>query len=129
MRAIRLHERGGPEVLRIEETPTPTPGPGEVVVKLQTAAINRRDVWIRLGRQFPDLDGLIPGSDGAGVVAAVGEGVSGWREGDEVLINPTLCDRTCAFCQAGEQSECDNFGILGGPLDGTYAEYVRLPAY
>jgi len=74
MKAIRLHQPGGPEQLRYEEVPTPRPGPGEVLVQLKAAALNHRDVWIRQGMQMADRLPLIPGSDGAGLVAAIGPG-------------------------------------------------------
>lgn len=128
MKAVRLHEAGPPEVLRLEDVPVPEPRAGEVLVRLRAAALNRRDVGIRLGRQLAEARPFTPGSDGAGEIAALGPGVAGLRVGEPVLINPTLSDDTCAFCQAGEQSLCDNFRILGGPDDGTYAEYVRVPA-
>ena len=73
MLAVQMHAGGGPEVLVAETTDTPTPAPGEVLVKLRSAALNHRDVWIRMGRQ-PQPMPLILGSDGAGGVAAIGEG-------------------------------------------------------
>lgn len=76
MKAIRLHQPGGPDQLRYEEVPTPRPGPGEVLVQLKAAALNHRDVWIRMGMQMADRLPLIPGSDGAGLVTEVGPGTS-----------------------------------------------------
>lgn len=128
MRAVRIHEAGGPEVLRYEEVATPQPGPGEVLVQLRAAALNRRDIWIRTGRQGTAFFPCIPGSDGAGVVAAVGPGVASASEGQEVVVNPVLSDDTCRFCQAGLHSLCDNFDIIGTRVRGTYAEYIVVPA-
>ena len=129
MLAIRIHEPGGPEVLRYEEVDRPEPGPGQVLIELRAAALNHRDIWTRLGRQGARFFPVIPGSDGAGVVAAVGPGVGGVQTGDEVVINSVISDGTCEFCLAGQQSLCDHFNILGTPpLQGTYAEYVVLPA-
>jgi NADPH:quinone reductase-like Zn-dependent oxidoreductase len=128
VKAIRLHEPGGLEVLRYEEVPTPTPGPGEALVRLRAAALNHRDVFIRLGRQLTDAMPFTPGSDGAGVVEAVGEGVANVQPGDEVVIYPVVPDNTCPACLAGQQSLCESFQILGGPRDGTYAEYIVMPA-
>jgi NADPH:quinone reductase-like Zn-dependent oxidoreductase len=90
MKAIRLHQPGGPEQLRHEEIPTPAPGPGEVLVQLKAAALNHRDVWIRMGMQMTDRLPLIPGSDGAGLVAEVGAGTSHLKVGEAVVINPSL---------------------------------------
>src|SRR5579864_5651555 len=84
MKAIVLHGVGDPTALRPEEVADPTPGPGEVVVRLRAAALNHRDLYICQGRyanlRFP----IIPGSDGAGEVAAVGSSVTGVAAGDRV---------------------------------------------
>jgi zinc-binding alcohol dehydrogenase/oxidoreductase len=126
MQAVRMHAGGGPEVLVAETVEIPSPAVGEVLVKLRAAALNHRDIWIRMGRQPQPLP-LILGSDGAGTVEAIGEGVTAVRIGDEVIINPTLSCGTCTFCARGEHSLCDQFEILGGPRPGTYAEYVCVP--
>ncbi len=70
---------------------------------------------------------LIMGGDGAGVVDAVGAGVTAVRPGDSVLINPGVADYTCDFCRAGEHPLCPNYGLLGEHLPGTLAEYVLVP--
>jgi zinc-binding alcohol dehydrogenase/oxidoreductase len=128
MKAVVLREPGGPEALVYEETETPVVGPGEALVRLRAAALNHRDTFIRQGLQLRDALPLIPGSDGAGTVAAVGAGVADWQPGDEVVIYPVLADHTCHFCLAGEQELCDHFRILGGPDNGTYAQYLVIPA-
>lgn len=121
MDAVVLTETGPPEVLRVGRAPDPGAGPGEVVVALRAAALNRRDVFVRKGVAPSPLP-VIPGSDGAGVVRAVGAGVSGMSEGDEVVVLPAL------GWGGGEDAPAPGFRILGGPDDGTYAELVRLPA-
>jgi zinc-binding alcohol dehydrogenase/oxidoreductase len=121
MQAVVLTETGPPDVLRLGQAPDPSAGPGEVVVALRTAALNRRDVFVRKGIA-PSPKPVIPGSDGAGVVRAVGSGVSGISEGDEVVVLPSL------GWGGGEDAPAPGFRILGGPDDGTYAELVRLPA-
>ncbi|BCU83172.1 alcohol dehydrogenase [Polycladomyces abyssicola] len=122
MKAIVLREFGGPEQLRYEEVPDPTPGRGEVVVRLKAAALNRRDYFITIN-QYPGIRlPAIPGSDGAGIVAAVGEGVDNVAVGSEVVINPTL--------NWGDNPRVQgpDFQILGVPTDGTYAQLVKVPA-
>jgi len=121
MKAIRLHQPGGPEQLRYDEMPTPRPGRGEILVQLKAAALNHRDVWIRMGMQMADRLPLIPGSDGAGLVAEVGQGTDHLKVGEAVVINPSLNwgDR--------ENRPSLSFKILGGPDPGTYAEYVVVP--
>jgi len=81
MLAIVQAKTGGPEVLRLEEVEDPMPGPGEVVVRLRAAALNRRDVYIRTGNYAGIKLPLIPGSDGAGEVHAVGRAWPAWRRG------------------------------------------------
>ncbi len=121
MQAIRMNEPGGPEVLVLEQVPDPTPGPGEVVVALRAAALNRRDVFVRKGVAKVPLP-LTPGSDGAGVVHAVGAGVTGVSEGDEVIILPSLA------WGDDQRAPGRGFRILGGPDQGTYAEQIVIPA-
>ncbi len=97
MKAIRVKEFGGPEVLRIEEVPDPQPGPGQVVVRIKAAGVNPVDTYIRAGvyPRKPQLP-YTPGADGAGMVESVGEGVTRFKTGDRVYV--------------------------GGGLTGTYAE-------
>lgn len=122
MRAVVLRELGDPEVLRLEELPDPQPGPGEVLVRIEAAALNHRDVWIRKGLYAGIQVPIILGADGAGEVVAVGEGVDdsflGWR----VVINPAL------DWGKDPRVQGPNFRILGLPDDGTYAELVKVPA-
>jgi len=100
MRAIRVHEVGGPEVLRLEELPLPEPGPGEVLVRLQAIGVNFIDTYKRKGL-YPVPTPFTLGEEGAGVVEKVGEGVVGVRPGDRV-----------AFAN----------------VQGAYAEYQVVPA-
>jgi len=116
-----MNEPGGPEVLVLETVPDPEPGPGQVVVSLMAAALNRRDVFVRKGVAKVPLP-LTPGSDGAGVVHAVGTGVFGVAEGDEVVILPSLS------WGADLRAPGPGFRILGGPDQGTYAEQIVIPA-
>jgi zinc-binding alcohol dehydrogenase/oxidoreductase len=119
--AVELQAFGGPEGLRPVELPDPEPGPGEARVDLVAAALNRRDYWQRIGGSI-ELPAVL-GSDGAGVVSAVGDGVEGVRSGDEVVINPSL--------DWGEDEEASgpDFRILGYPDQGTYAERIVVAAH
>jgi|SRR5579859_6017109 len=83
MRAIRLHQTGGPDVLRVEELPTPKPGPGEVLVRIEAAGVNFIEVYERSGGYPRELPYAL-GSEGAGVVEALGQGVGGLKPGDRV---------------------------------------------
>ena len=121
MRVVHLTAFGGPEVLQPATVPDPEPGPGQVRVDLVRAALNHRDVWIREGRPGP-LPAIL-GSDGAGVVSAVGPGVEGVAAGDEVVINPSL------DWGEGEDAPGPAFRILGVPDQGTYAERIVVAAH
>ena len=73
MLAARIHEDGGPEVLRVEEVPDPVAGPGQVLVRLRAASLNHLDVWVRKGLPSVPKPRIL-GADGAGVVEALGDG-------------------------------------------------------
>ncbi len=129
MKAVLFHQHGDVDVLQYADFPTPEPRPGEVLVRLRAAALNRLDLWVREGWQGIRLEyPHIPGADGAGEVAALGEGVEGWSVGDRVVINSNLSCGKCAYCQAGLDNRCDSWGLLGETRRGTYAEYVSVPA-
>jgi len=99
MKAIRVHEFGGPEVLRLGEVPTPKPGPGEVLVRMHATGVNPVETYIRAGTyaRLPELP-YTPGNDGAGVVEQVGSGVTEFNPSDRVYT--------------------------GGSISGTYAEFA-----
>lgn len=130
MKAVRFHQHGGPEVLRYEDVPDPEPGRDEVLVQIKCAGINHLDIWVRKG-----LPGLkiplphTPGCDGAGIVRAVGEGVTNVAAGDRVLLNPQITCGKCEFCAQGDGSLCLNYAILGEHTTGTYCQYYAVPKH
>ena len=129
MKAVLFHEHGGPEVLQYTDFPTPEPGSGQALVQLEAAALNRLDLWVRQGWPAIKLSyPHIPGADGAGRIAALGEGVSGWQTGQRVVINSNLGCGRCDCCLAGQDNRCREWQLLGETLRGTYAEYVVVPA-
>ena len=127
MRAVRLEEHGGPEVLRIADVPEPRPGPGDAVVDVKACGINHLDIWVRIGgkRSFPLP--LTPGSDAAGVVVEAPPG-SGLRVGDEVVIYPCEGCGACRACERGDEQLCTAFKIYGAGRDGGLAERIVVPA-
>ena len=88
MRAIRIHKTGGPEVLQLEEVELAAPGPGQASVRQHAIGVNYLDVYFRTGL-YPAPLPFIPGSEGAGVVTALGEGVEGFKVGDRVAFSTT----------------------------------------
>jgi NADPH:quinone reductase-like Zn-dependent oxidoreductase len=96
---------------------------------VHAAALNHLDVFMLAGLPGVSISPpWIMGSDGAGVIDAVGDDVSGVAAGDHVVINPGISDRTCEYCRSGEQPLCVKFGLLGEHLPGTIADYVIVPA-
>src|SRR5580698_8537592 len=122
MRAIVLREIGGPQKLKLETFEDPVPGAGELLIKVQRAAFNRRDVFITQGLYPGIVFPVIPGSDACGVVAAHGPGASGPPVGATVLINPMFGWGDDARVWRSEGT------LLGMPRHGTFAEFVTVPA-
>ena len=129
MKAVVIHEHGGPEVLRYEDAADPSPLPGEVLVRVKACALNHLDLWTRRG--LPGRSVAFPhilGNDIAGEIAAIPAAVEGLEAGQRVMLSPgTSCGR-CAMCLSGEDSLCRRYRILGAHLPGGYAELVRCPA-
>lgn len=119
MNAIVLTGADQPPVLR--SMPDPEPVPGEAVVTLRASALNHRDVWIKTGLYAGITYPIITGSDGAGVVTALGDGVDAAWLGRGVILNPSL-DWGPSPHAFGEK-----FTILGLPKDGTHAERIHIP--
>ena len=129
MKAILFYNHGNADVLEYSDFPTPDPGPGQALVRLKAAAMNRLDLWVREG--WPGLKLEYPhisGADGAGEVAALGDGVKTWSVGDRVVINSNLSCGACEYCLSGMDNRCVNWGLLGETQRGTYAEYIEVPA-
>ena len=128
MQGFQIAAHGGPEALEWTELPTPEPGPGEVRVAVRACALNRLDLWVRdgvPGHEFPLP--LVPGSEIAGDVDAVGPGVEGVEPGTPTLVAPAVSCGHCARCVSGEDHLCRGYGILGEHRDGGYAEHVVVP--
>jgi NADPH:quinone reductase-like Zn-dependent oxidoreductase len=128
MHAAIFHEFGSPDVVRYEEVPTPQPGAGEVLIEVKAAAFNHLDLWVRRGLPIGTTMPHIGGSDVAGVVAEIGDGVDRGLLGSRVVVNPALSCGHCRWCTAGEVSLCTEFRILGEHTNGGFADYVTVPA-
>jgi NADPH:quinone reductase-like Zn-dependent oxidoreductase len=128
MKAVRIHEHGGLEVLRYEDVPEPQPGPHQVLVRMRACALNHLDLFVRQG--IPGQKIPLPhilGSDGAGEIAAAGEGVRRVKTGERILLAPGQSCRQCAQCLAGQDNYCRQYTVLGYFIDGCQAEYVVVP--
>jgi len=129
MRAVRLHQHGGSDVLAYEQAPDPVPGPGRVLVRVRACAMNHLDIHVRRG--IPGMTLPLPhilGSDVAGEVAAVGPGVTDCKPGDTVVVNPGVSCGHCEACLSGDDNLCRQYSILGEHIPGGYAEFVAVPA-
>jgi zinc-binding alcohol dehydrogenase/oxidoreductase len=114
VKAIRIHEEGGPDVLRYEDVPDPEASDGEVLVRLAAASLNHLDVWVRMGLPSVPKPRIL-GADGAGVVAALGAGVGGLAVGDRVVLNPGVV-------HDGAMT------VIGEHRDGTHCELIAIDA-
>jgi NADPH:quinone reductase-like Zn-dependent oxidoreductase len=110
VKAVRIHEDGGPEVLRYEDAPNPVPGTGQVLIELRAASLNHLDVWVRKGLPSVPKPRIL-GADGAGIVVSG----DGFTPGDRVVINP------------GHDLGNGKVSVVGEHSDGTHAELIVVP--
>ena len=128
MKALCFFEHGELDVIRYTDVPDPKPLGGQVLVKIMACAINHLDVWVRRG--WPGLKLEMPhwsGADIAGVVAEVGEGVSGWQVGQRVVVDPGINTVEDEFTRRGEDTISPGYHILGEQVRGGMAEYIAVP--
>ncbi|MDG2262127.1 MAG: zinc-binding dehydrogenase, partial [Actinomycetota bacterium] len=130
MKAMLYHDPGGPEVLRYVDVPDPEPGAGDVVVRVDACALNRLDLvqrngWFQMpGFQYPHIAGM----DVAGIIDSVGEAVTNVSVGDRVVVDPSLAGVADNSNLAGRGDLFGDLGIIGGTVDGGYAELCLAPA-
>jgi NADPH:quinone reductase-like Zn-dependent oxidoreductase len=132
MKAVRIHQFGGPEVLTYEDVPDPGPRKDEVLVRVRACSLNHLDVWVRKGLPGVKLPHIL-GSDVAGEIVELGEYVNefktgGFKAGQRVLLAPMHFCGHCAKCVAGLQNECREFTVLGNAVDGGNCELIAVPA-
>ena len=129
MKAARIHEYGGPSVLRVEDVPEPVYRPSEVLVRVRACALNHLDLWVRKGMPKAPALPWVLGSDIAGEVVGTGESCERVRPGERVLIAPGLSCRQCVRCLEGRDNECRSYGLLGARHPGGNRELINVPEY
>jgi L-iditol 2-dehydrogenase len=131
MKALVLKEYNR---LSYEEVPDPEPGAGEVLIKVAACGICGSDVHGMDGSTGRRIPPIVMGHEAAGVIAALGPAVSGWKKGDRVTFDSTIYCGTCWHCRRGEINLCDNRRVLGVSCDeyrrnGAFAQYVAVPQH
>lgn len=127
MLAARFH--GVAEGLRLEDVPVPEPGPGEVLVKVAACGICLSDVHLLDGTLRASHLPITPGHEAFGTVAAAGEGVTDWGEGDRAVMHAGRNCGRCANCRSGLLGDCLALELMAFNYDGAWAEYVVVPHY
>jgi NADPH:quinone reductase-like Zn-dependent oxidoreductase len=127
MNAVRIHQFGGPEVLKCEDVPDPQPRKDQVLVRVRACALNHLDLWVRQGLPGVKLPHIL-GSDIAGEIVEVGEYVGKVKTGQRALIAPMHFCGHCEKCLAGMQNQCREFTVLGNAVDGGNCELIAVPA-
>ena len=127
MKAARIHEHGGPEVLSIDEIDVPEPGPGQALVRVLGASLNHLDLWVRRG--MPGVKIPFPrilGCDGTGEVVSVGPDYDGPAVGTKVLIEPGMSSGTSSWDERGLDHLPPDYHIRGEHCDGVDCDFVAV---
>ena len=127
MKAWQLTGTDGIESYALNDVLEPEPGPGQVRIHLRVSGLNHLDIWTSMGMPAPESLPHTTGADGAGVVDAIGEGVSGFEMGDEIIVDPSLSCGQCPQCRNDDIVYCESFQILGEHRSGTFTEKIVIP--
>ncbi|MGH9675135.1 MAG: zinc-binding dehydrogenase [Bryobacteraceae bacterium] len=130
MKAVRIHEHGGPDVLQYEDAPEPEIRGNEILLRVRACSLNHLDLWFRRG--LPNVRIPMPhilGSDIAGEVAAVGDLCDRIKPGQRVLLSPGTSCRQCTACVSGRDNDCRRYTLFGTSIDGGNREYMAAPEY
>src|SRR6202142_1444590 len=126
MKAVRIHQFGGPEVLTYESVPDPKPRKDQVLIRVRACALNHLDIWVPNGIPAVNLPHIL-GTDAAGEIAEVGEYITDLKVGQRVLLAPMVFCNRCAKCVAGLQNQCRQFTVMGNGVDGANCELIAVP--
>jgi NADPH:quinone reductase-like Zn-dependent oxidoreductase len=130
MRAARIHQHGGPEVLVYEDAPEPSLKPDQVLVRVRACPLNHLDLFVRAG--IPGMSFSMPhvlGSDIAGEIVEVGDLSERVKPGWRVLLSPGLSCRQCQQCLSGADNFCRRYTLFGYAADGGNTELLAAPEY
>lgn len=127
MKAWQLVDTQGIDSYVLNDLPEPEPGPGELRIEIKYSALNHLDLWVSRGLPAPKHLPHTGGADGAGLVDAIGEGVSGFGIGDEIIIDPSMSCGECDYCRNDDIVYCKKFAILGEHVPGTFTEKLVIP--
>ena len=125
MKAIRIHEHGGRDALKWDDIPEPELSVNQVQVDIKATSLNHLDIWVRKGIPGVPLP-LITGSDAAGIISGVGDGVKKSRIGEKVMIQPLIFCGKCASCNKGKENLCKSMSIMGENCQGVNAERINV---
>lgn len=128
MKAARIHQFGGPEVIAYEDIPEPEIKANEVLLRVRACALNHLDLWVRRGVGKPPLPHIL-GSDIAGEVVATGGLCERLQPGQRVLLSPGLSCRQCVKCLEGRDNECPRYRLFGAGVPGGNRELMPAPEY
>lgn len=126
MKAVRIHEFGGPEVLKYEDSPDPVLRKDQVLVRVRACSLNHLDLWVRGGLRGVNLPHIL-GSDVAGEVVETGEYINDVKPGTRVLLAPMVFCNHCEQCMSGHHNLCPQFAVLGNTVDGGNCELIAVP--
>ena len=129
MKAVRIHEYGGPEVLRYEDIEVPAAKANEVLIRVKACALNHLDLWIRQGKPRVKTLPHILGSDISGEVVQAGELCWRVKPGQRVLLAPGVSCRECEHCVSGQDNQCSQYTLFGSGIPGGNREYMTAPEY
>ena len=129
MKAVRFHTHGGPDKLVYEDAPKPEAGPGQALVKVRACGLNRLDLWVRQGiPAYPVALPHISGADICGVIESGSDLPAGLKEGDEVVVYPSVFNPDSRAASLGHEDLDPDRKTIGGHINGGYAEYVVVPS-
>jgi NADPH:quinone reductase-like Zn-dependent oxidoreductase len=129
MKAVRIHEHGGPEVLKYEDIAEPSIKANEILLRVRACALNHLDLWVRKGIPIKYPMPHILGSDIAGEVVAVGDLCERIKPGQRVLLSPGTSCRQCDQCLLGQDNKCRKYTLFGTARDGGNRELMPAPEY